>query len=442
MPISPARTTAFDILLRVEREQAYAADLLHSAQYEKLSSADHGLATEIVMGVLRWQSLLDLELARFSSQKLEKLDTEVLVSLRMAAFQLMFLDRVPARAAVHESVELVKRARKRSAAPFVNALLRKITTRVEVSAVFEAKEDIPDLARRFAHPLWIVERWEHAYGWNKVQQIVRANQQVPTTAIRLTNTDDRVALEAEGIRVRSGQFLKQAALVESGDVSRSKMFRAGRVAIQDEGSQLVAQLIEGGRQILDCCAAPGGKTRIMAERNPAASITAVEIHPHRARLLRKLVGKERIAVVAGDARQLPLRGQFDRILVDVPCSGTGTLSRNPEIKWRLKPDDLLDLQARQIAILHSAMANLTPGGTLVYSTCSLEREENQDVVAAALASASGFQVLDIRSRLEELRSESELIWADLDSLVEGPFLRTLPGVHPCDGFFAAILSKS
>jgi 16S rRNA (cytosine967-C5)-methyltransferase len=445
MPISPARTAAFDILLRVEREQAYASELLHSNQYSKLSPVDHGLATEIGMGVLRWQSLLDRELARFSSQRLEKLDLEVLVSLRIAALQLMFLDRVPARAAVHESVELVKRARKRSAASFVNALLRKITGPTEpLHAPVEATalENLSDLADRYAHPLWMVERWGQLYGGEDLQRILRADQEIPVTTIRLTNSEDRAALEEEGIRLRNGQLLKQAARVESGDLTRTKAFRSRRIAIQDEGSQLVAMLVGRGQQILDCCAAPGGKTRILSDRNPKASITAVDIHPHRARLLRRLVPGENVDVLAADVRDLPFEKQFDRILVDAPCSGTGTLSRNPEIKWRLKPGDLLELQSRQISILQSAVTKLAPRGTLVYSTCSLEREENQDVIDAVLAKNTGFRVVDIRSTLEELRSEGELVWSDLDSLLAGPFLRTVPGVHPSDGFFAAIIARS
>ena len=133
---------------------------------------------------------------------------------------------------------------------------------------------------------------------------------------------------------------------------------------------------------------------------------------------------------------------FDRVLADVPCSGTGTLARNPEIKWRLKPEDLADLQQRQLAILRAAMRQVAPGGRLVYSTCSLEREENEEVVEQALAGKPAFRLLDCRAELERLRAQGELAWSDLDSLVSGPFLRTIPGVHPCDGFFVAILEKS
>ena len=180
----------------------------------------------------------------------------------------------------------------------------------------------------------------------------------------------------------------------------------------------------------------------LAKRNPRAKVFASELHPHRARLLRHLVSLPNVHVVAADARQLPFASGFDRILADVPCSGTGTLTRHPEIKWRLKPEDLADLQFRQIAILRSALGQLAVGGRLVYSTCSLEREENEAVVEAALDGAAGLSLIDCGAELEQLRQSKQLCWDDLGSLLARPYLRTIPGKHPCDGFFAAILERS
>ena len=180
----------------------------------------------------------------------------------------------------------------------------------------------------------------------------------------------------------------------------------------------------------------------MADHNPQSTIIAADLHPHRARLLRKLVHADNVQVLAADARRLPFVTQFDRVLVDVACSGTGTLSRHPEIKWRLKPEDLANLESRQLAILQSAMSHVTRGGIVVYSTCSLEREENSGVVEKALASDKSFRLLDCRGGLEHLRGQGELVWSDLDSLISGPYLRTIPGIHPCGGFFAAILERT
>jgi len=212
------------------------------------------------------------------------------------------------------------------------------------------------------------------------------------------------------------------------------------VMIQDEGSQLVALLVGHGKKILDCCAAPGGKTRILAERNPEATVVAMDLHPQRAALLKKLVTAGNVRVVAGDVRKMPVGGEFGRVLVDAPCSGTGTLARNPEIKWRLKPEDLLRLQEYQVEILRAAMQQVSPGGRIIYSTCSLEAEENSEVVEKALAGERSFHLVDCGSVLDDLRASGELIW-DGDSLVSGPYLRTIPGVHPCDGFFAAVVTR-
>jgi len=438
MPVSPARSAAFDILLQVEREDSYASELLHASRYGYLSEEDHGLATELVMGALRWRSRLDQRIAACSTQPLERLDVEVLTALRLAAYQVAFLERVPARAAVHESVELVKRARKRSAGPFVNAVLRKF---VEINPRFSATSNSEVLAESYAHPRWLVERWVENLGRTAAEKVCRFDQSIPEIAIRLRGASVEADLSAEGIRLSPGTLLRSARRVDSGQITKTRACTEGRVVVQDEASQLVALLLGRGIRILDCCAAPGGKTRVLADRNPEATITAVELYPHRARLLQKLIHAANVKVILADIRKLPVQEPFDRVLADVPCSGTGTLARHPEIKWRLKPEDLSDLQSRQIAILESALQHLAPGGRLVYSTCSLEPEENSQVVETVLADSS-LRRIDCREELQRLRAENELVSDHLDSLVSGPYLRTIPGVHPCDGFFAAILQKS
>ena len=445
MPISPARVAAFDILLRVERESSYASELLHASQSAKLSTTDHGLATELVMGVLRWRSLLDKHIGERSSQRIARLDPEVLTALRLAAYQLLFLDRVPERAAVHESVELVKRAKKRSAVPFANAVLRKFAgiarDHSTASAIAEAKAS-SELAEASAHPLWLVERWIQAFGFEAGKKVCAYDQRIPETATSITDPAIVNELRNQKIELSPAFLLASAYRVVGGDLAGTRPFRDGQILIQDEASQLISLLVGQGSRILDCCAAPGGKTRTLAERNPTASIIAIDLHPHRAQLLRRLVSAANVQVIAGDARELPVSGLFDRVLVDAPCSGTGTLARNPEIKWRLKPEDLLDLQVRQLAILRSAMECVSPGGRLVYSTCSLEKQENSVVVEKAMLDDRSFIVLDCRVELERLQAQGKLRWESIASLTSGPFLRTIPGVHPCDGFFAAILQKS
>lgn len=469
MAISRARAAAFEILMRIEETDAYASEMLHSARFAKLSAADHGLMTELVMGVLRWRSALDKTIADFSGKPSTKprlpkvegngapqsggtyseprpgFDLEVLTALRLGIYQLVFLDRVPRHAAVNESVELVKRARKRSAAGLVNAVLRKIT-KAEFSA-----DDCG------AHPQWMLERWQRKYGAEITRQICKHNQAAPEPAIRIppisqpsnpAQSEPAIAREpfrsfrdelgSERIQLTPGRLLTRAAVVIAGDITHTVAYHERRLVIQDEASQLVALLAGHGQRILDCCAAPGGKTRILAEQNPGAEIVAMELHAHRATLLKKFVPPN-VEVIVGDARAMPFRSSFDCVLVDAPCSGTGTLARNPEIKWRLNPRDLSRLQAYQIEILRSAIEALSPGGRLVYSTCSLEPEENELVIENLLADS--LHVINCRQELLRLESQGELAWTDIDSLVRGPYLRTLPGVHPCEGFFAALLAK-
>jgi len=298
-----------------------------------------------------------------------------------------------------------------------------------------------DLAALSAHPPWLVERWTQAFGLPIARKICSYDQEIPATSVSIPDPSTIRELESQSVKLVPGNLLTSAHRVTCGDLTRTPAFREGRVAIQDEASQLVALLVGKGSRILDCCAAPGGKTRLLAERNPEAGIVAVELHPHRARLLRKLVPAKNVQVVTADIRDLPPAEFFDRVLVDVPCSGTGTLAHNPEIKWRLKPEDLLDLQTRQMTILQSAMRRVAAGGRLVYATCSLEPEENQTVVDSVLSADSSFRLVDSREQLQQLRSQGDLAWSDINSLTSGPYLRTTPGVHPCDGFFAATLQK-
>jgi 16S rRNA (cytosine967-C5)-methyltransferase len=447
VPISSARSVAFEILLQVDSEDAYASELLHSLPASALSSRDHGLATELVMGVLRWRASLDSAIAVASAVKLDRLDPEVLCALRLGAYQVQFLSRVPVRAAIFESVELVKAARKRSAAPFVNAVLRKIKPKAGPLAEIDQSTNANALAQTASHPEWLVARWCERYSIGPVRKLCVYDQTPPGTSIRICGHETEKELDQAEISLAPGQILSSARRVVGGDVTSTRAYFEGRVSIQDEASQLVALL--AGRQamnarhpttILDCCAAPGSKTALLAQTNPQARIFATELHPHRARLLQSRLHLPNVYVLAADARYLPFTLSFDHVLADVPCSGTGTLARNPEIKWRLSAEDLLDLQKRQVAILKSALAQLASGGRLVYSTCSLEQEENEDVVKAAFDGSSEFIVIDLQEELEQMGQSRELSWRG-ESILNGPYLRTLPGTHPCDGFFVAMLGR-
>jgi 16S rRNA (cytosine967-C5)-methyltransferase len=438
--VSPARVAAFNILLRVERESAYAVELLHGFLLDELSPVDRNLATEIVMGVLRWRSVLDEAIAYLSFTPFRKLDFEVLTALRMGVYQKQFLTKIPTHAAVNETVELVKQAKKVSAAGLVNAVMRKVK-----SAAYDPSASklngVESLASALAHPKWLVQRWLALFGHGIAQKICEYDQRIPSTVLRISSAEDEVLLAEQGIQLSPGALMATARVVTFGDLTATRLFSEGKIAIQDEGSQLVAALIGKGRRILDCCAAPGGKTAALAIRLPDSHIVATELHPHRATLLRRLAPQQNVEVVTADALALPYGADFDRVLADVPCSGTGTLARNPEIKWKLRLEDLLDLQSRQVAILKAAMRHVAPGGRLVYSTCSLEPEENEQVIGSCLQADLDFKIIPIRTELLRLQKSGELVLKNIDDLISGDFLRTVPGVHPCDGFFAAILEK-
>lgn len=350
--ISAARTVAFDILLDVERG-GYASDLL-DARTRGLDPRDAGLAHQIVMGVLRYRAQLDhLCGAR-------KLDIEVRTALRMGIFQLRHLDRIPAHAAVGESVELVKRAKKRSATGLVNAVLRRIP-RGEIAW--------PSREVELSCPEWLLARWERHFGRELAEGIARAALHEPEHFVRAPQGGP--GLEPTEI---PGCFYVPAGS------------DAARYRTQDIGSQAVVPHLQlaATHRMLDLCAAPGGKTAQALESGARA--VACDLHFHRIAQLRGL-GAQLLQL--NGTQPLPFRPIFDRILLDAPCSGTGTLGRNPEIKWRLRESDLADLQSRQRALLAQARTVLAPGGRIVYSTCSLEPEENQQVAGPGLYRVPG-----------------------------------------------------
>jgi 16S rRNA (cytosine967-C5)-methyltransferase len=350
---APARRAAFDILLKIE-SGGYASDLLRAAA---LDPRDAGLASQIVFGVLRFRAQLDFLIEHYAARA-RKLDREVRTALRMGIYQLRYLERIPAHAAVAESVELVKQARKTSAAGFVNAVLRK----VDRAAVAWPNREV-----ELSCPEWLLARWERQYGGEAAAAIASAALAEPEEYVRLTPAGPR---------------------------------------IQDIGSQSIVPLLrlEPGLRFLDLCAAPGNKTAQAMESG--ARIIACDRYFNRIASMKSL-GLP--LVVLDGTLPLPFGSKFDRILVDAPCSGTGTLGRNPEIKWRLRPEDLGDFQRRQTELLARALEVLAPGGRLVYSTCSLETEENEGVISP------------------------------LPSPVVKECVQRLPGRDPGDGFFAAVI---
>ncbi len=409
--VTPARLVAFEILTIVAAGKAHSDELLHGARTQTLSEPDRHLATALVMGVLRWQIALDARIRPLLSRPGQVLPEPVLLALRLGAFQLLHMDRIPAHAALSESVELCRAAGHPHATGMVNAILRKLTGGpAPKQPIFESTAAF---AERLGHPLWLAERWASHYGREAALQICASDQAEP----------------------------------DSGDPAGS-LFEADPALPQiDAGSRLVAELaaaampeVAGRRaRILDCCAAPGGKTLVLARRLPGAEILATDLSSRRLTQMQARFARftyaEAIETAVADATQLPGdAGRFDLILCDVPCSGTGTLARNPEIRFRLQQDDLARQAERQRLILNAALKQLAPGGRLVYSTCSLEPEENEEVSEQVPDDVSRVPVAGLLGGLPGLRVQPE-------SVIRDGALRTLPGLHPCDGFYAVVLER-
>ena len=409
--ISRARLAAFKILKQVE-SGAFSSILL-AAEEPHLQPADRALCHELVLGVLRWQLRLDKILEHFSKRTVENLDQGVRIALRLGLYQLRHLSRIPASAAVNESVSLVRAARLSSATSFVNAVLRRAIREVEYDPVAEISDPLERIAIQTSHPVWLIDRWVTAFGLDEAESFANANNMMPPTAFRVVANradESEILSKLNGV---ASQIVDGAWRVAGAASLLRELSAAGEIYLQDEASQLVAYELDVkcDERVLDLCAAPGGKTTLIADRSGDASfIVAADVSATRLATVvntMHLHELESIRPVILDAVEpLPFAtASFDKVLVDAPCSGTGTLRRNPEIRWRLTPVDIVKHAEQQKQILTRAVEMVKPGGRLVYSTCSVEREENEEVIAGI-------------SGLELLKTT-----------------RTWPQHDGCDGFF-------
>ena len=436
--VSPARLTAFEILRRVG-EGAYASVLLASRENE-LSAPDRALCHELVMGVLRRELWLDQLIEHYAKRKVAALDESVRIVLRIGLYQLRFLSRVPPSAAVNESVNLVQFARLRSAGSLVNAVLRRATREPEVDPARDLLDPVERLSVATSHPAWLIKRWIEAFGLTEAEAFAQANNEPAPIAFRVVShrVDEAEIcrrLRAAGAELVPSKIAPAAWRISGAGSLLSELAAAGEVYVQDEASQLVAlQMDVHPRQrILDLCAAPGSKTTQLAGLGlDSAVIVAADLHEHRLRTLissTRLQGLRNIRCVALDGLQrLPFpESSFDRVLVDAPCSGTGTLRRNPEIRWRISPADIKDLAGRQTQLLFNASRVVKPGGRLVYSTCSVEPDENEDVVQTFLEKNEAFRPVELTLNGGLQTSSGRA--------------RTWPQREGADGFFICVLER-
>jgi 16S rRNA (cytosine967-C5)-methyltransferase len=463
MSVAPARWAAFGALHAVNAGRLDLPEALVDSRSRLRDERDQALAAEIAAGTLRWQGELDYLVAHYADRPLSRIEPEILDILRLSAYQLLHLDRVPAAAAVDDAVTLTRRVGKAGASGFVNAVLRSISRnrhrlplpQPPSHAADPTAQASPDLrgatldylSITLSHPRWLMARWLDRVGPAAAEAWARFdNTAAPLTlranTLRIAAADLAFELGRHGVRTRPTRYAPHGLVVLEGSPLRTPLAAAGLFVVQDEASQLVPAMVaaQPGERILDGCAAPGGKTTAMAaDMNDRGLLVAADVRARRVRLLRQIVALSRassVRVVQADLRRpLPFGPTFDCVLVDAPCSGLGTIRRDPEIRWRRSEQQLPSFAAIQATMLSQASRVVRPGGRLVYATCSSEPEENEQVLAAFLDLHADFEHEDPRRVLGRLHER-------VRPVINGAgHLETRPDLHGLEAFFAAVLRR-
>ena len=449
--IAPARVAAYEALSAVSAGNADLPTAIAFACGNLHDDRDRALAAEIATGVQRWRATLDHLIVQFSKRSLDRLDFEVVEILRLSAYQLLHLTRVPASAVVDDAVDLTRRAGKQSASGFVNAVLREISRRRSKLPLPPRPANAADrdaalayLSITLSHPQWLAARWYDRLGFDAAEAWMRFDNSPAPLTLRVNRFKTTAAelverLAADDIQLRPARFAPDAFLVDGGYPLRSPASEQGLFVVQDEASQLVALLASAnpGRRVLDTCASPGGKTTaIAAAMDGQGLLVACDVRTRRVDLLRKTIaatGATNVRVAQADLLEpLPFAPRFDTVIVDAPCSGLGTLRRDPDIRWRRRESDLTALAAAALTMLQHAAAVVAPGGRLIYATCSSEPDENEAVAEAFLAGAHEFTATDARAVAPALPP------AVVDSRGH---LRTQPDRHELEAFFGAVFQR-
>ncbi len=434
------REAALEVIQAVEKNQSYSNLLLnHVIETSRLSSPDKGLLTEITYGTLQRKYTLDYFLKPFLKKKVESWVQNL---LRLSLYQMIYLDKIPDRAVLFEAVEIAKKRGHRGISGMVNGVLRAVQ-REGVRSLDLIKDPVERLSIETSHPLWMVKRWTSQFGFEKTKKMCEANLLAPlqTARVNLTRTTREEALELlteEGYQVQGSVFIPEAIQSLKGNLAHSQAFKNGLITIQDESSMMVAYALNilPGQHILDCCAAPGGKTAHIAEKlNKTGDVTALDLHEHKVKLIQEnasRLGLDNINAMALDSRKAGecfKENSFDRVLVDAPCSGLGVLRRKPDIKYRKSLEDMEQLQKIQQEILHQAAKLLKENGLMVYSTCTVDKLENESTVEAFLDKHEDFELYSLN------------VPEPIKPFVKQNMLQIFPQDFGGDGFFIACFRK-
>jgi 16S rRNA (cytosine967-C5)-methyltransferase len=442
---SNVRESVVSILEQIEKNQSYSNLLLNNViKKNQIATKDIGLLTELTYGTLQRKMTLDYYLEPFIKNP-KKLENWVKQLLRMTLYQMLYLDKIPDRAAIHEAVEIAKKRGHKGISGMVNGVLRSLQ-REGIKDMNEIKDEVERLSIETSHPTWLVRRWTEQFGYNKAKEMCEINLTAPMQSARInTNKITREAcikrLSEEGFQVEESAVVPEAIKCLKGNLAHSESFKEGLITIQDESSMLVAYAlgIEQNETILDACAAPGGKSTHIAEKlEETGQVISLDLHEHKVKLINEnaaRLGLNNIETKAMDSRKVQEEFEgsaFDRILLDAPCSGLGVMRRKPDMKYTKKEEDLNRLQSIQLQLLDSVTPLLKPGGTLVYSTCTIDRSENEEVVAAFLQKHTDFEG-DL-SVIERMPKAIQPLMTDFQ-------LQIFPQDFGSDGFYIASLRK-
>lgn len=438
------REIALKTLLDINRDKAYSNIQLN--RLTKLDPRDQGLVRELVYGVLENKLYIDHIISKASKIKLKKIHPKILEILRLGIYQILFMDKIPNSAAVNESVKLAKKHGHKATVGYVNGVLRSVSRDLDKFTRVDTKDPIEYLSIRYSHPRWLVERWVEEHGLEFTEGLCKANNQTPSLNIRvntllISKEDLKERLEAKGIRIKEGRYALDCLIIEEAhNITELDEFKKGLFTIQDESSMLVAQIMDPreGSLVLDACSAPGGKATHLAQyMNNRGRIICRDIFQHKLKLIEENARRLKIDIIdveSYDALKLDERlvGKVDYVLLDAPCSGLGLIRRKPEIKWNRTLEDIKDLSKLQYDIINVVKSYVKAGGVLLYSTCTIERKENIDLINRFLRENPEFKLLDISDMIKGKEN--------LNTLNEG-YIQLYPHIHGTDGFFIVKMVK-